>query len=1014
MYNGGGVGIIDVNNDGLKDIFLGGNMTSSKLLLNKGSLIFEDITETANLSTSAWVNGISIIDINNDGRSDIYLSVGGPNCETSNCYNKFFINQSSTKQILFEEKSASLGLQIDGYSQQGLFADFDNDGDLDLFQLQNFVDHKTKNYPKPKNYFSPKSIDKFFINQESETGELNFIEKSEEWNVTIPGFGLGVALTDVNNDDYLDVYVANDFITDDIFYVNDQGKRFEDKSKEYLKHTSYNSMGVDIADINSDQREDIVVVDMLPVLNSRQKTMLGEMNFDKYKLSLKENYNSQFIRNTLQIHNGNNINQEVIPFSEVGANLDIHETDWSWSPLILDYNNDTKADLFITNGYGKNITDLDFINYNSNSGGFGSKENAIDNIKEQIQKLPSVDLENILFLNVKDGKPTPIIAPKKAISNGAAYADLDNDGDLELVLNNLNQASEVIINTSNKPSFQVELIGDTLNRDAIGAKLTLHLDNGMKLVQRLSPVRSYMSSMAKSLLFGIGEKSPILLEIEWPNGKYSQVKPSENSNKILVDYKQISKNQTPPKNQKKAALFSQELIFDFDLNNMASLEYDIQPLLHKPCLVPKPLLRKHNQDVFVSNIDDAILKINSNLDTTSIVELNGYVVTDFKFNDQKNSIEKTLFYVATKQNRTGIAESKFFIYDVQTAQITKEWNLEPGIYRFDFINLDDQTDQEIVLVHYPTSKDYPIFKGSSISFYDINGKALSPQMPPLENKCITSVQIEDINGDSFDDIIVNGEWMSPKVLIRKANEDEFQIKGNFDDYKGLWQETMVEDIDGDGDKDILLLNIGTNCRYSASKSDPIKIIADDLDKNGSIDPLLINFNQSENNSYTYHSRDDIAKILPAIKNNFNSYQSFGKADAKEILQGLKKEVNFKSAYTLETIILEQKDNFQFEIVKLPIESQYSIINGAKFMDIDDDQDLDIVLLTNNEDIETHNGKLDALNTLVLLNNDSLNFEPVPFNTSGIQINEPTYEMIQTNENSFLISSSKGIYKINSN
>lgn len=1014
LYNGGGVGIIDVNNDGLKDLYLGGNMTSSKLLLNKGNFIFEDLTAAANLITNSWVNGISIIDINNDGLSDIYLSVGGHDCISNHCYNKLFVNQSNNDSIYFEEKSVEFGLQFDGYSQQGLFADFDNDGDLDLFQLQNFVDHKTKNYPKPKNYYSPKSIDKLFINLEQETGEIKFEERSKEWNVTLPGFGLGIALTDVNNDGYLDVYVANDFITDDIFYVNEGGEKFTDKSKEYLKHTSYNSMGVDIADINADELEDIVVVDMLPNQNARQKTMLSEMNFDKYQLSLKENYNSQFIRNTLQIHNGFNPEGIEIPFSEIGANLKIHETDWSWSPIILDYDNDTKADLFITNGYGKNITDLDFINYNSNSGGFGSTENAIENIKEQIRKLPSVDLANCLFLNVSDGNPQLITSSQKAISNGAAYADLDNDGDLDIVVNNLNKKSEIIINSSTNNSFKIDINGDDFNKDAIGSKVTLNLKNGKKMVRRISPVRSYMSSMDKSLIFGIGDNTILSMEIDWPNGEYSHMTLDGALDNITLDYKHISKIQRPQKSNKESNAFTQEMVLEINSKNRTDLEYDVQPLLTKPCLEEQPLMIKRGPEVFIANYKDEIVKFNTSdpgSTLTSIIKLNGFVVTDVKWAKPNDSDTNVIHFVATKQEKNGSALSKFFILDIVNSKIIKEWNLDAGIYKFDFINLDDDKDKEIILAHYPTSKDYPNSKGNSLSFYDQQGNSLSPTIPEFKNLCITSIETVDINGDKRNDIVVNGEWMSPKFLIQKEGGTEFQLYDQLYDYKGLWQQTLVEDIDGDGDKDLLLLNIGTNTRYNASKQNPLKIVSDDLDQNGRIDPILINFNESEKEYYTYHSRDDIAKVLPLIKNNYNSYEAFGNASADEIINGLKMDVNFKSAYTMESILLEQRENFHFEKVNLPKEVQYSFLNAAKFHDIDDDQDFDIILLTNNENIETNNGMLDALNTLVLQNIDSLKFESVPLKNSGIIIQEPTYGLIQADENSFFISSSKGIYKV---
>ena len=287
LYNGGGVGIADFNNDGLKDIFLGGNLVSSSLLLSEGNMEFKNITASSGITTKEWVNGVCIVDINHDGKMDIYLSIGGPNCKTEKCSNLLFINETKENKVIFSEQSKKYNLDINQYSQQALFFDADLDGDLDMYQLQNYVDPQTKNYPKPKNYYSAKSKDKFLLNQEVESGEIKFIDASKEWNIDATGFGLGIASADINNDGYLDLYIANDFISDDILYINNGGKGFVDKSKELLKHTSHNSMGVDLEDFDGDLLDDILVVDMLPYQNERQKTMLGSMNFDKFLLSRK-------------------------------------------------------------------------------------------------------------------------------------------------------------------------------------------------------------------------------------------------------------------------------------------------------------------------------------------------------------------------------------------------------------------------------------------------------------------------------------------------------------------------------------------------------------------------------------------------------------------------------------------------------------------------------------------------------------------------------------------------------
>ncbi len=1015
LYNGGGVGIIDVNNDGLMDIFLGGNMVSSKLFLNRGNMQFEDITEESNLTTDVWINGISVVDLNCDGKSDLYLSVGGADCITSTCNNLLFLNRSENDVIYFEEKSAEVGLKIEGYSQQGLFADFDNDGDLDLFQLQNYVDHNTKNYPKPKQYYSPRSRDKLLINLQQEEGKLVFVDASDKWNVNIPGFGLGVALTDVNQDGYLDVYVANDFITDDVFYINQQGQYFEDQSKQYLKHTSYNSMGVDIADLNGDEMEDIVVVDMLPFQNARQKTMLGEMNFDKYALSRKENYNAQFIRNVVQIHNGPTSFGRTNAFSEIGAFLNLEDTDWSWAPILFDYDNDSQCDLFITNGYGKNITDLDFVNYNSTSTGFGSKEKAVERIKNDIRKLPQVNLPNFLFKNFYSKETQKIVSTQPGISNGAAISDLDNDGDLDIVLNNLNENARIIVNPSTNNFLSLEIEGDSLNTSAIGAKVKVHLDNGKSLVQRITPVRSYMSSMDPRLIFGLGAQKVNSIEVVWPNNLKSSVKiDSDTISSMKLSFSKMQKQEIPI--EKKVIGFFEEptLAVQKEQSSFWGQDFDIQPLLLKPCLNDRALLLQNMNFVFVANIEDAIYKVEYVEDVLvkeRMFDLQGYVVTDMKTYRKENG-QETLHCVLSTQNQKGLVHSKFLILDFdQHNAISKEWNLAPGIYHFDFIELHEINSMALVLAHFPTAQKYPSSEMSSLFFYDFDGNALNIDAPKMENLNITQVVVEDINADSLQDVILVGEWMSPMILFQSDSGFDQIMEQELSKHSGLWQNVLVEDFDQDGDKDFLMLNLGTNLRYTTTPVNPLKIVSNDLDNNGSVDPIICVFQDEENEYFTYHSKDDLSKILPSIKKNFIDYASFGKATSDNVLETFGTLPKYKYLTTTETMMFEQVSNLFFKKVELPQEVQYSILNDAALIDLDDDNDLDIVFLANNDQIEIHNGKIDALNVLCLSNEGNLQYRPIPADETGLSIPEPSFDMISLKNGRYMLSSDLGIYEI---
>ncbi|MFK7934939.1 MAG: FG-GAP repeat domain-containing protein, partial [Saprospiraceae bacterium] len=366
IYNGGGVGVGDFDRNGLPDLVFSGNQVVSELYLNQGNLQFNNISAAANFTPSGWTTGVSIVDLNQDGWDDIYLSVGGLNCE-GNCNNQLFIHQGLNADSIpvFKEMAAEYGLDDGFYTQQAAFFDHDLDGDLDVYLLHNVIDRRDKNAPSQKKFINQKSTDQLLVNN----GRNQFSDASEQFGITKRGYGLGITLNDFNQDGHADIYVANDFLSDDLIYVSqldENGKieQYLEQSKTYLKHQSYNSMGVDVADLNNDALPEICVLDMLPETHERLKNMQGFMNYDKFLLTLRNDYAPQFVRNVLQVNNGF-LNDEQLPFSEVGYQAGMYATDWSWSPLLADFDNDGDRDLFITNGYGKDITDLDFINYSA-------------------------------------------------------------------------------------------------------------------------------------------------------------------------------------------------------------------------------------------------------------------------------------------------------------------------------------------------------------------------------------------------------------------------------------------------------------------------------------------------------------------------------------------------------------------------------------------------------------------------------------------------------------------------
>jgi len=555
-YNGGGVGVGDFNNDGLSDLVFSGNQLSSKLYINKGLLKFQDISKQANFSTSSWVTGVSIVDINTDGWDDIYLSVGGSNCQ-NNCNNLLFINNGLNEDGIptFTEQANAYNLDKGNYSQQAVFFDYDLDGDLDVYIVNNGNVKYSKNTPVPKKYI-PNHLKDHLLRNDTLEGMSHpiFTNVSDSLGITHKGFGLGIALNDFNNDGWPDLYVSNDFITDDLLYINQRNdtitnkhKGFKELSQDWMPKESFNAMGVDVADVNNDALPDVLVLDMLPYDYTRQKTMLGAMNYDKYLLSQRSKYASQYVKNTLQLNNGF-IDGKPLKTSEVSYLSGIASTDWSWAPLMADFDNDGDKDIYITNGYVKDITDLDFVSYSNNNNVFGTDEAREKELKKNIQKIEGVKLNNFFYKNndliTFEDVSTAWLSKKDSYSNGAAYADLDNDGDLDVIVNNINDKAFIIKNQTTKNIkknyIRLQLKGTQKNKHAIGAKITIWT-NGIPQQQYQSVIRGYLSSVDPILHFGLESNKIDSLEIVWPNYESTKLYNVKANELLLIDVKSAKK-----------------------------------------------------------------------------------------------------------------------------------------------------------------------------------------------------------------------------------------------------------------------------------------------------------------------------------------------------------------------------------------------------------------------------------------------------------------------------------------
>ena len=528
IYNGGGVGIGDFNNDSLPDLYFAGNMVSSKMYLNTGDLQFLDVTEVAKVSTKSWCTGVAVHDFDQDGWMDIYVSTVNPD-EHRTSTNLLFMNKGLNEKgtPVFEESAASAGLSANAYSTQATFLDYDLDGDLDMYLVTNSLEEYPKNNPVGQNDRGEgKSQDKFYRN-DSDSLFIHFTDVSKDAGILTEGWGLGVTVSDINLDGYPDIYVTNDFLSNDHLYINNQDGTFTNQIKKFFNHTEFNGMGMDVADINNDGLNDILAVDMMPDDNLRQKTMFSNTGYTKFQMNHKQKYLTQYVRNVLQLNNGNNT------FSDIGYLSGISATDWSWSALIADFDNDGWRDILITNGYKKDITDLDFVTYMKESTTFGTAEDKYKTVMKEVNKLNGVNKSNLIFKNNGDltfsNKSNEWGLTQPSYSNGAAYADLDRDGDLDLVMNNIDAPAFIYRNNTREKNplsnyLDLELIGENKNKSSIGAKVWLY-SNGKMLFAELATQRGFKSTVDHIVHFGLGSEKKIdSLKVVWPSGKWQLLK----------------------------------------------------------------------------------------------------------------------------------------------------------------------------------------------------------------------------------------------------------------------------------------------------------------------------------------------------------------------------------------------------------------------------------------------------------------------------------------------------------
>jgi len=1028
-YNGGGVGIGDFNNDDLPDLVFTGNQVSSSIYLNQGGLKFIEITERANFKTSSWVTGVSIVDINSDGRDDIYLNVGGANCN-ENCYNLLFVNQGLNDEGIpvFEEKAAEYGLNDGNYSQQTVFFDYDGDDDLDAYIVHNGDAGFSKNNPVPKKFMPDHLKDHLLQNDYSEElGHPVFTNVSKASRIDHGGYGLGIAINDMNNDGLIDIYVANDFITDDLLYIQKRHEDsvrswFEEESKTYMAHTSHNAMGVDFNDINNDGLPDILVVDMLPEDSRRQKLMIGSMNYEKYLLNLSNDYSAQYVRNTLQLNNGH-LNSRAIKASEVGFLSNISSTDWSWSPLMIDLDNDGDKDIYISNGYVKDVADQNYINFSSSSNMFGTSEERKKNQKEFADNLDSIYLPNYIFENIDGFRFSDVseswTEEKPSFSNGVAYADLDLDGDLDLIVNNINQKAFLIENTTSNDTtskyLRFRLRGKSENRHAIGAKVFIW-SNGEVQQQFQSVIKGYLSSVEPILHFGLKTKYADSVKVVWPNNTITHLKRIATNQVMTLNISDAKDESKSSKNTSGLLFERREDILKFYHKESHFNEFALQGLLMKqysqfgPCLAAANIDDKDGDEIFVggsSGIPSSIWFQNDNGEYVVKQYLDErFEDTDAVFVDVDGDNDLDLF-VTSGSSEFGKA-SEFYQDRVYLNngegffERSKNWEYSnhESSHFVRPVDIDNDGDIDLFVGSRILPGNYPQSISSKI-LINTNGKFVKDEQPILNNiGMITDAIWEDIDSDGWQDLVVVGEWMPIRVLknnhgsLQNMSTTWFDKENKHKNTSGWWNTIGKADFDNDGDIDFIFGNQGLNNFFHPTENRPLYLYKGDYDKNGSLDPVLgMHSNDEKGKLIPVHSRDNVINQLPSLKKYFLSYNKFSDVSFEKLLdiKDLSKET--LSASTFESIYAENLGNGIFRIYPLPMECQLSSINDFLIKDYNEDGYMDVLIVGNDFSSEAIYGKADASNGMVLFGSKN-GFVPSPPNESGFSVPGQSNHILQ--------------------
>ena len=1034
FYNGGGVAIGDINNDGLADIYFTANMGKNKLFLNLGDFKFKDISESAGVEgNKPWSTGVNMVDINQDGLLDIYVSNAG-NMEGDNHNNDLYINNGDNT---FTEKAKEYNLAETGFSTHATFFDYDKDGDLDAYILNNsnipvsslgFAhqrDLRAQNWDVPKIF---RGVGDMLLRND----DGKYTDVSEDAGIygSLIGFGLGVMISDVNGDLYPDIYVSNDFYERDYLYINQKDGTFSEEIKNYTSHLSLSAMGIDMADINNDGNADIFITDMLPEGEQRVKSVMTFEGYNVFKLKQSKDFYQQYIQNTLQLNNGNG------SFSEIAYYSGIDATDWSWSGLLFDMDNDGYRDIYVTNGINHDLTDLDFVDFLANEiiqkMAMTGKKEAIDSI---IAKMPIHPLPNYAYKNNKDLTFTNEAANwglgLPSLSNGAAYGDLDNDGDLDLVVNNVNMTSFVYKNNTSELTdnnfLKLNFEGGEQNKFAVGTSVRLYFDDQI-ILQELIPSRGFQSSMEYGMTIGLGSAKQIdSIRVIWPNDRTVKLENIAANQTLQLKQSEATETYLIPK--KKAIT---PLLKELPNTNLAKHEennyndFDYEGLIYKkisqegPAMAVGDVNGDGNDDVFLGGAKGQAAVLNMHQGNGL---LSSNVLPAFEADKELEDTAAAFFDAdgdgdldlmvgsGGNQVNTSMTESlRLYINNGRGDFIKSPLNFPVGSKNTAVIaphDMDGDGDIDIfvgsrsIIGIYGVDPDHVYLENQGDGTFKNNfrEKALATKQSGM----ITDAEWVNVDADPAKELVTVSDWGAPAVY-KTVNGKLVKQESSLDSLYGWWNIAHPVDIDKDGDMDFIFGNQGVNLHYKPSSVERMKMWVSDFDNNGTIEQIVTqSFNGKD---MPIHQKQEIVSQLSSLKKQNLKASEYASKSIQELFSKEKlKGIRVKQVTTSKTILAINDGSGNFKIKALPPRTQFSCVCGITCADINKDGNLDIIMGGNNFEFRPQYSRLDANYGTVLVNDGQGNFNWKDYENSGFFIEEEIKHISKFNDrdgNTFVI------------